>query len=78
MLALVAYGAYRVKRARIETNGTSQSVVIEAYSDRRAVFSHNLVRRPPMTPAIDGVTYLNRINQTSLLRAVQGKYWTCR
>lgn len=70
---LVVYGACRVKRARIETNGTTQSVVIKPYPDGWAVFPCNLVHRPPMTPAIDGVTYLNRISQMSLLRAVRDK-----
>ena len=66
---LVLYGAYRVKSARIETNGVNQSVVIEPYADGWAIFPRNLVRKPPMAPAMEGVTYLNRISQMSVLRA---------
>lgn len=66
---LVLYGAYRVKSARIETNGVSQSVVIEPYADGWAIFPRNLVRKPPMAPAMEGVTYLHRISQMSVFRA---------
>lgn len=64
------YGVYRVKRASIETLSTVQNVVIEPYPDGWAVFPRNMVRKPPISPAFDGVAYLNRISRMAARQAI--------
>jgi len=66
----VLYGAYRIKRAMIDTNGPNQNVIIEPYPDGWVVFPRNLVRKPSTPPAFDGVSYLNRLSRTAVERAV--------
>jgi hypothetical protein len=66
----VLYGAYRIKRAMIDTNGPNQNVIIEPYPDGWVVFPRNLVRKPSTPPAFDSVSYLNRLSRTAVERAV--------
>jgi len=66
----VLYGAYRIKRATIDTNGPNQNVIIEPYPDGWAVFPRNLVRKSSTPPAFDSVSYLNRLSRTAAERAV--------
>jgi AAA domain (dynein-related subfamily) len=69
----VLYGAYRVKRAYLETAGfnSKPQLVLEPYHDGWALFPQNTVRKPATPPALDGISYLRRINARSAGEAVR-------
>jgi hypothetical protein len=69
----VLYGAYRVKRAYLETTGfnSKPQLVLEPYHDGWALFPENTVRKPATPVALDGISYLRRINARSAVEAVR-------
>lgn len=65
------YGAYRIKKAQVVVSGSRDITMFEPYPDTDILFPSNLVRKPNVDPAIEGVNHLSRISESATTTIVR-------